>query len=375
MNSKLKSLARRLGAPAWWLLGRVIPKDRDAIVINSFPDFDDTTRALANALRGTRRRLFVLTVRRGAVAPSWLAGVNATVTYRYSAYGVWLYHRARLVLFTHGCFSAWPLSPAQIVVNVWHGMPIKKIGLLDGKSSGEIPRFHYTIAADERFRSIIAGAFGVSADRVLVAEHPRLDVLRSSSRDMGGSLPPHQRLLVWLPTYRASVHGDVRVDGKESADIFAGGVDLSRIDALCAEHGALCVVKPHPMARVRPEAFARYGSILLLDDASLAARGVSLYQLLAASDVLITDVSSVYFDYKVLGRPVILYCADLQSYGASRGFVAPIESLVTDEIIESEEQLAGKLREYLRSSERTAIGDSAAQADGATSSLLGRVGA
>lgn len=376
MRPLLKKLVYRLGGPLWWVLGWVVPKDPRRVAVNAFPDFDDTTRALALAVRGTGRRLSVLTTRRDAPRPAWLEGMDAQVAYRFSLRGLWLYHRAKFVLYTHGVYAAWAPSSRQVVVNVWHGMPLKKIGLLDGKRPDELPRFHLTIASDERFQGIMAAAFGVPRERVLVADHPRLDMLRAGGGAAAvAGLPPHRRLAVWLPTYRASVVGDVRVDGDERANIFAGGgADLlARVDALCERHGVLCVVKPHPMAKVSREAFTAYRSLLLVDDAGLAACGLSLYELLGQADLLITDVSSVYFDYKVLGRPAVLFCPDLSAYASTRGFTAPIESLVSDPIVQTEEALLARLEGLFTAPRRAGAADEERRPV-ATLELLRRIG-
>jgi CDP-glycerol glycerophosphotransferase (TagB/SpsB family) len=343
MKRLLRQLLVRSAAPVWWLLGWIVPKDARGVVIHAFPDFDDSTRALVEALRGTDAKLTILTTDRAPGRPAWLNDSDATVVHRYTVGGVLRYHRASWVLFTHGCFSAWRPSGRQVVVNVWHGMPIKRIGLLDGKKGDELPRFHFTIASDRRFQTIMANAFGVEEARVLVTDHPRMDILRGGGEGRNLALPPHERLAVWLPTYRASVTGDVRVDGAEEASIFAGGVDLARIDDVFARHGVLCLVKPHPMARVAQTAFAGCRAIRFVDDRRLAEEGVSLYELLAQADLLVTDVSSVYFDYKELERPIVLYCPDLRSYATTRGFVAPIETLVDDPVVETEDGLIARL--------------------------------
>jgi CDP-glycerol glycerophosphotransferase (TagB/SpsB family) len=372
VRAALKMLAQWMIAPLWALGGWFVPKDRNRIAINTFPDFDDSTRALSLALRGTGRKLSILTTQRSVGLPSWLDGCDVDAAYRYSVRGIWRYHRARTVFFTHGCYSSWRPSLRQCVVNIWHGMPIKNIGLLDGKKRSELPRFHLTIASDERFQSIIAAAFGVEVERVLLADHPRLDVLRNGSA-IRARLPPHRRLAMWLPTYRASNKGDIRVDGDARASIFEGGTDLARIDALCARHGVLCVVKPHPMAKVQKDALAQYRSLMLVDEQWLRASGSSLYEVLGASDLLITDVSSVYFDYRVLDRRVVVFCPDLHEYAASRGFVAPIRDLVSHEIIETECALLEQL-EACFAEERAPLPTSVEPTFPASRALLRQVG-
>ena len=60
--------------------------------------------------------------------------------------------------------------------------------------------------------------------------------------------------------------------------------------------------------------------IKVFQNRHLDAAGVVLYELLAESDVLITDYSSVFIDYLNLGRPIAFVCDDLESYAANRGF-------------------------------------------------------
>ena len=68
------------------------------------------------------------------------------------------------------------------------------------------------------------------------------------------------------------------------------------------------------------------------------------------SDLLITDYSSVFFDYANLGRPIIFYMYDRQAYADDiRGFYLPLEEL-PGPIVETEDELI----EQIRSAEETA---------------------
>jgi CDP-glycerol glycerophosphotransferase (TagB/SpsB family) len=328
-----------IGAGLWWIIGRVVAKRSDLIVLNTFPDFDDTARALVPAAEKLGYEIVVLTTRRSPIIPYWAKDINRC--YRYSMKGVWLYHRAKLVFYTHGLFSFWPLNWRQCVVNLWHGMPIKRIGLLDGKSTFEIPRFHYTIATNHVYQEIVARSFGVPLGKVLLLQHPRLDVLLAGRGQVEDAFPHRSQkwLAVWLPTYRSSSIGDIRKDGASAGDPFTSMQQLLALDDFFFERSIACVIKPHPMAEVAPFDRDAFKALIFFDEAKLAQHNLSLYQLLALSDFLITDVSSVYVDYAVLDRPRVVYCEDVQDYGRSRGFSAPLESLVSDRIAVNQEEL------------------------------------
>ena len=100
-------------------------------------------------------------------------------------------------------------------------------------------------------------------------------------------------------------------------------LDPEEFNSFLAARNTIAVVKPHPMAaNGKPGTFS---NLLIVDDAWLRERRVSLYEFLGATDLLISDISSVVIDYLLLDRPIIHAFADLQEYESSRGFtVEPI---------------------------------------------------
>lgn len=344
-----RKLAIRAGAPIWFIFSCIVPKRVDYIAVNSFPDFDDTVRSIFNVTSISGLKLIILTIDKNIAPPNWLPALDVKIAYRYSLQGIWLYHRAKYVFFSHGLFSFWDTTHRQIIVNLWHGMPIKNIGLLDGKHVCNIPRFNYTIAYNSKFRTIIGNAFGVPHEKILISGHPRIDGMVEAIEIEKLGLGSYKFVAVWLPTYRASTVGDVRIDGDVSHDIFNIENDLSPIDDLFRHHNCICIVKPHPMAHANRDFFLRYSNIIFVDDRQIYELGITLYQLLGLSDFLITDVSSVYFDYKYTNRPTVIYCPDFFSYKMSRGFVAPIADLIDEDVISSQEVFTAKLEQLFAS--------------------------
>ena len=364
----LKKLLYRAGAPLWRLGGRLVPKKANWVVLCTFPDFDDTVRSLqrAAALRGYALKLLLSDP--CSRAPAWLDPSITEVRRRLSLRGLWVYHRSRIAIFSHGLFSWWEPNPRQHVVNIWHGMPVKRIGRLDHRARDAPPRAHYTIAYDEAFRPVIAAAFGMPLERVLRLVHPRVD---------GLSLPdsrrhPWQRLgrlVLWLPTYRASRLGDVRVDGEFSLRQLARDGTLAALDAIMARHEAVCVIKPHPMSvdEVCEPALAR---VVILAEAQLASSGFTLYELLARASLLVTDISSVYFDFRTTGRPVVIFFPDIEAYRAERGFVLPLEQLLAEQPCVSVAQFLAQVDTTLAAPEAVAVPATRAPTTSAASEVL-----
>ena len=80
-----------------------------------------------------------------------------------------------------------------------------------------------------------------------------------------------------------------------------------------------CTLKTHPMATAAdfPPSTQH---LAICSDADLDARGLTLYDMLGATDALVTDVSSVWVDYLLLDKPIIFAFGDLEEFRDSRGY-------------------------------------------------------
>jgi CDP-glycerol glycerophosphotransferase (TagB/SpsB family) len=328
------------------LVYRLLPK-RDHAVIWGWPDYEDSVLALEQELQHTSvRRVVLLMTDRRAEPPEPLGAKTRRVT-KDSPAGWFAFLFARHVFFTHRCFMR-TFPPNVVSVNVWHGMPIKRIGWLCEGDEGIESRFALATAP---FWAEIMQRSMTPWDRVLETGLPRNDRLFLDPALAGRALgiderDDVERLLVWLPTYRRSVRGHITVDGRPTDTPFELDIDPDELNAFLAEQRTLAVVKPHPMAAFAGE--QTWSHLLVVDDAWLRARRLSLYRLLGAADVLVSDISSVTIDYLVLDRPIVHALADLDDYGRSRGFsVDRVQDLLMGPVATTFEELRAVLAEVL----------------------------
>jgi CDP-glycerol glycerophosphotransferase (TagB/SpsB family) len=228
-------------------------------------------------------------------------------------------------------------------LNVWHGMPVKNIDL-------ELPPTYrdaaYTIATSPLHARTLSQAWKMPAERVRVTGLPRNDRLLSTERPARTPLQsrnPGANLAVWLPTYRSSVYRSTAVDGAgHMGSLQAGDIDAATVDELLDATGWHILVKTHPLAPPPDEVAMKNMSFWSDDD--LAANDISLYALLAESDALITDYSSVWIDYLITGKPMIFILADLAEYKSSRGvYFDHLEELLPGPIVSSATSLVAAL--------------------------------
>lgn len=306
----LRAVARLLYAAA--------PK-RNQAVLWGWPDHEDSVVELEQALqRSSVRRVVVLMTDPATPAPV-PSGPKTVRVRKDSTRGRLAFLSSRYVFFTHRCFMR-RFPDSVVSVNVWHGMPIKRVGrLLPGDDVIESTH----VLATSPFWAGVMDASMVATRGVLTTGLPRNDRLFLGRNGVWRALALDQRddvdhLVAWLPTYRRSVRGRRTVDGRPTGSPFEFDVDIEDLDRFLAGHRALALVKAHPMAPF--DGPRRLDNVLVVDDDWLRAESLSLYEVLGAADVLVSDVSSVTVDYLLVDRPVVHAMADLDEYGRTRGF-------------------------------------------------------
>jgi CDP-glycerol glycerophosphotransferase len=308
------------GSGLFCALSARLPK-RNTAAVHTWPAFDDTALALVPELeKSGLDKIYVLAA--GDVvagsAPAW--GPKVEVLPKRSWRAARAFLTSRYVFFTHQCYTM--QFPRNVVsVNLWHGMPIKKIGWM--RPGGEGPRAQYELATSDFWAPIIRACMKPWGE-VLVNGLPRCDRFGAFGREgvrarLGGEAVSCARLAVWLPTYRQTVRGAPEQDGPDFRNAAQmPGFDADRFDAWLAARNMVCVLKPHPLGPA--PALRLRGNLRIMDDAALAAQSLSLYALLGGADALLTDVSSVYVDFLALDRPVVHAFADRAQYAGGRGF-------------------------------------------------------
>ena len=324
------------------LASLLVPRRTDLWVFGSGPGVGEGSLALYRAVRRAEPGLSLLWLARDEsdLAAAGRLGIPAVL--KSSRQGLWATLRARVVVVSHGFGDAnrYGLGGA-FVVQLWHGIPLKLINLdspatlrtrllPDSALVRRALRLMYRTAAksidllpaaSEVSAIRLRSAFALPAGRVVVTGDPRDDVLlrgtAQSRRDAAhellvaalGIAPTGQRILLYAPTWR-----DGAVDpGVPTAE------EWQRIATMLETSDSLLLVRPHPHGVGDYAAgFALSHRILLLG----AAACVDVTPVLPAVDLLITDYSSIAFDFALTGGPIVFLAPDVAAYSASRGLYA-----------------------------------------------------
>lgn len=307
-----------------WVLrwgARLLPKD-GSVVVACVPSYDDTLRTLLPAL-AERGIAPIVLVDDTSARPPWL-DPEVRLLALGSPVSFWRFVRASAIVTTHGLYGCPPPGRNQLVVNLWHGMTIKRID----RAIGGVPwPFSFTIATSEAFADILAPSFEVPRADVVVTGLPRNDVLaapESPDPAIVRSTLGIGDYLVSLPTYRSASSSPVANSGSDAS--LALEPDQREALAECLERLDLhLLVKPHPDSPAELLASWAGPRVHAIDDAWLVEHGVTLYGVLQGAHSLVTDYSSVAVDFVATGRHAVFYQPDLEAYLADRGMAMPRE--------------------------------------------------
>jgi len=246
---------------------------------------------------------------------------NVSIMRKNSLIGLWSFVRCRYVFFTHGAYGFAHSGYHQTIVNLWHGMPFKNF-LSVGELQSDVPFMHYTIATSEYLADIVAENFHLPRERVLVTGLPRNEWLFVQERQYFAIKEGRAKLVVWLPTFRRSYFGEIRVDSIGDAPGALSLEILARLDEMLEGAGVILVIKPHPMDIQNQKKWPSYRNIRIYADPEFREKGLNLYKLLACSDALVTDFSSCAIDYLLLNKPIGIFVPDIATY--ARGSIPEV---------------------------------------------------
>ena len=205
-----------------------------------------------------------------------------------------------------------------IKIYLSHGSPAKSL------------RAYYTCNPDTDFmlcqsdywKSVDSYEFNISEEKLVVLGFPRNDNLFSRKVDMTALFGPSiKKVVIWYPTYRQHDHSSIKLyQGPISIPVLHD-LDAARaINALAAKYGVLVVVKPHPAQDLSLIQELHLDHLMFIYDGFFINHGIASYEFLAETDALITDYSSVFFDYLLTGKPIALTFEDFEEYKKQIGF-------------------------------------------------------
>lgn len=248
-------------------------------------------------------------------------------------------------------------SGGATCVNLWHGVGLKRIEF--NVRSGALAeryqkrKFKEVFYHPEAFRKpdwvltstpfqtkMFAPAFRIAEDRCLELGYPRNEILvvpeqqrqafiaqyePESAQNLISNLRQkgYYKIFIYMPTWRDS-----------QRELFVQSFDLDKMNSILQSQNSLLLLKPHPNVFIDEAAFANYSNVMLVDAKT------DVYPILPYTDVLLTDYSSILYDYVLMeNKDVILYLYDYEEYVKDRELFYPFDENVVGKKIWSFDEL------------------------------------
>ncbi|KES03258.1 glycerophosphotransferase [Streptomyces toyocaensis] len=324
---------------------------RDAVLFDAFKgtQYSDSPRALHEEL--VRRRvdlehLWVVRDDQVQVPPT------ATPVRMWSPEWYEALATSRYVVANNHLPDWFEKRDGQVVVQTWHGTPLKKIGhdiesihFADQRYlervEKEVQNWDMLVSPNSFSTPILKRAFGFPGEMV-ESGYPRNDILRRSGTEVREQqirhrigVPEGKRVVLYAPTWRDD---QFYAPGKYKLDF---RIDLEAARAqLGSDH--VLMVRRHPNV-VDPVPGAGDGFVFDVSDYP------DMADLSLITDVMITDYSSLMFDYVNTGRPILFFTYDLDHYRDTlRGFYFDFEGSAPGPLLHTSEELVTAVRDIDR---------------------------
>ncbi|WP_335673711.1 CDP-glycerol glycerophosphotransferase family protein [Erysipelatoclostridium sp. AM42-17] len=248
-------------------------------------------------------------------------------------------------------------KPNQVYLQTWHGTPLKKLAYdievpkgttfyRSGMSeesmhetyAQDVKKYNYMISPSRFTTEVFQSAFRINKERLIETGYPRNDILSLYSQEdiikikKELDIPLDKKVILYAPTWRDNSF-------VAKGYTFKLEVNFDQWKKILG-NDYVVIFKPHYLI-VNDFDMSKYKGFVYPIEPSQDIS--SLYLI---SDILITDYSSVFFDYAILKRPIYFYMYDIEQYRDQlRGFYLDIYHDLPGEILDNEDDLLTKIVE------------------------------
>ena len=178
----------------------------------------------------------------------------------------------------------------------------------------------YCLSSSPELEKMQAEALSVDAEKMISLGYPRNDVLTGERLDLsqyfgGGFL----KYVVWYPTFRQHKSG-MGTGSCHALPIIWDEQNAKRLNDFARKHEVLLILKPHFAQDIEKIQALNLSNIRFINDDFLLENDLPSYRFVASCDALITDYSSIYFDYTLCDTPIGLVWEDYDEYQKEPGF-------------------------------------------------------
>lgn len=318
-----------------------IPKDKKLWLFGSWDGekYSDNSKYFFEYMLNKHKVVNAIWITKNTVIYNYLKSKNLPVEKYNSLRGRILHLRAKVVILTKGKkdVNHYLLAINTKTIQLWHGVGYKKI-LFDTDLKNIYNRYikylfffpilrnflkyDMLISTSILMQSRFSGSFNMDIKKIPITGYPRNDILFSNSAKLDSD--NEVRTILYAPTLR-----NEGIDGSAAEKLSIE--ELSKVNDFLASINAKLYIKLHFSEEDQVRSIDLSNIRLLKSDPFF-----DIQEFLSRTDILITDYSSVYFDYLLLDRPIVFFAYDLENYISNdRGFYDKYEDVTPGDVVRS----------------------------------------
>lgn len=307
MKAKTKTLFKKLFLHFPFLL------DKHIILLESSPDFSDNTKYIFDELikqqLNEKYKIYWIVQNKNSFKSIHIKNVyfcnRASFEYKK------IHLTAKYIIDSNMFVSK--IWKNQFRIHLGHGYPIK----MTYEYCSGIGKINYFTTISPFFDKYFRDLFNINNSQIKTLGSPRNDGFFNNIHYHIFPEISRKKTILWMPTYR----NHKNQNSTRTGICFPFGVpcidsksDLETLNSTLKKADILLVLKLHPAEDLSKITSTKLSNIKIFENSILKPTGPQLYDMLKDFDALITDYSSVYYDFLLTQKPIGLAIPDIEEY-------------------------------------------------------------
>ncbi len=215
-----------------------------------------------------------------------------------------------------------PRKKKQISIYLTHGTPIKSL-----RNRFNIPHdVNYCISPSQEMIDLFSYEFRFDKSKFYPTGLPRNDLLTNHEVDIRKMLHTDcEKIIIWYPTFRQHTTDADNLKNQTTLPIIHNIDSAIQLNEFAKKNNILIVLKPHFAQNLSYVKDLNLSNIKFITDDFYVENNISAYEFIGNCDALITDYSSIYFDYLICDKPIAAIWEDIEDYKATTGLIENYE--------------------------------------------------
>ncbi len=200
------------------------------------------------------------------------------------------------------------------------------------------------ICTSRNYADLAVEQESIAKEKLIICGSPRLDFLYKK-KDVLRTLKlwePDKKYILWLPTLRQSKNvnrNDVKHTAPLGIPLIKSGAELELLEKYLDKAGMKLLIKPHPHQDLSVYKIGDYKNIVFILQDTLDRHDFTIHSLMRETDALISDYSSIAFDYMLLDRPIAYTVDDMEDYTIGFSVDNPFDYMPGEKLYVCEDML------------------------------------